>query len=119
MRNSELFISLELISDVPFSGFYGIYFQPAYLPGLLFSSLIGLLFLRYGPKFVFVKMMDDSADPLRGSDGYVGPSVGDLVVVAQHGERLADEGVDGGFTLQVKTVDHGNLFGAGCRLDND
>ena len=64
-------------------------------------------------------MMDDSTDPLRGGDGYVDPGVGDLVVVAQHGERLADEVVDGGFTLLAKAVDHGNLFGAGCRLDND
>ena len=94
-------------------------FNAAYLPGLLFSSLIGLLFLCYGPKFVFVKMMDDSADPLRGSGGYVVLGVGDLVVVAQHGERFEDEVVDGGFTLLAKAVDHGNLFGAGCRLDND
>ena len=46
--------------------------------------------------------MDDSTDPLRGGGGYVDPSVGDLVVVAQHGERLAGEVVDGGFTLQGK-----------------
>ena len=63
--------------------------------------------------------MDDSADPLRGSGGYVVLSVGDLVVVVQHGERFGDEVVDGGFTLLAKAVDHGNLFGAGCRLDND
>ena len=63
--------------------------------------------------------MDDSTDPLRGGDGYVDPGDGDLVVVAQHGERLAGEVVDGGFTLQAKAVDHKNLFGAGCRLDND
>ena len=75
------------------------FFNTAYLPGLLFSSLIGLLFLRDGPKFVFVKMMDESAVPLRGGDGYVDPGVGDLVVVAQHGERFTDEVVDGGFTL--------------------
>ena len=48
---------------------------------------------------MFVKMMDESADPLRGSDGYVDPGDGDLVGVAQHGERLAGEVVDGGFTL--------------------
>ena len=63
--------------------------------------------------------MDESADPLRGGDGYVDLGVGDLVVVAQHGERFTDEVADGGFTLQAKAVDHGNLFGAGCRLDND
>jgi len=64
-------------------------------------------------------MMDDSADPLRGSGGYVVLGVGDLVVVAQLGERFEDEVEDGGFTLLAKAVDHGNLSGAGCRLDND
>ena len=44
-------------------------------------------------------MMDDSADPLRDSGGYVVLGVGDLVVVAQHGERFTGEVVDGGFTL--------------------
>ena len=44
-------------------------------------------------------LMDESADPLRGGDGYVDPGVGNLVVVAQHGERFTDEVVDGGFTL--------------------
>ena len=44
-------------------------------------------------------MMDESAVPLRGGDGYVDPGVGDLVVVAQHGERFTGEVVDGGFTL--------------------
>ena len=63
--------------------------------------------------------MDESTDPLRGGGGYVDPGVDNLVVVVQHGERFTDEVVDGGFTLQAKTVDHGNLFGAGCRLDND
>ena len=63
--------------------------------------------------------MDDSADPLRGSGGYVVLGVGDLVVVAQLGERFEDEVEDGGFTLLAKAVDHGNLSGAGCRLDND
>ena len=63
--------------------------------------------------------MDDSADSLRGSGGDVVLGVGDLVVVAQLGERFEDEVEDGGFTLLARAVDHGNLSGAGCRLDND
>ena len=43
--------------------------------------------------------MDESADPLRGSDGCVDLGDGDLVVVARHGERFTGEVVDGGFTL--------------------
>ena len=64
-------------------------------------------------------MMDDSVRPLRDSGCKVVLGDGVLVVVAQHGERLGGEVVDGGFTLLAKAVDHGNLFGAGCRLDND
>ena len=67
---------------------------------------------------MFVKMMDESADPLR-DDGYVDLGDGNLVVVVRHKERFASEVVGGGFTLWVKADDHGNLFGAGCRLDND
>ena len=39
VRNSGLFISPELISDIPFSGFYGIYFQHGLStrPSILFS----------------------------------------------------------------------------------
>ena len=62
--------------------------------------------------------MDESADPLRG-DGYVDLGDGNLVVVVRHEERFTCEVVGGGFTLWVKADDHGNLFGAGCRLDND
>ena len=40
------------------------------------------------------------------------------MVVAQHGEQLEGGVVGGDLTLQVEAVDHGNLFGAGCRLDN-
>ena len=67
---------------------------------------------------MFVKMMDESADPLRG-DGYVDLGDGNLVVVVRHGERFTSEVVGGGFTLRAKADDHGNLFGAGCRLDID
>ena len=67
---------------------------------------------------MFVKMMDESADPLR-DDGYVDLGDGNLVVVVRHEERFTSEVVDDGFTLWVKPGDHGNLFGAGCRLDND
>ena len=67
---------------------------------------------------MFVKMMDESADPLR-DDGYVDLGDGNLVVVVRHEERFTSEVVGGGFTLWVKADDHGNLFGAGCRLDND
>ena len=66
---------------------------------------------------MFVKMMDESADPLR--DGDVDLAGGDLVVVVRHEERFTSEVVGGTFTLRVKVDDHGNLFGAGCRLDND
>ena len=67
---------------------------------------------------MFVKMMDESADPLR-DDGYVDLGDGNLVVVVRHEERFTSEVVGGTFTLRVKAGDHGNLFGAGCRLDND
>jgi len=67
---------------------------------------------------MFVKMMDESADPLR-DDGYVDLGDGNLVVVVRHEERFTSEVVGGTFTLRVKVDDHGNLFGAGCRLDND
>ena len=43
--------------------------------------------------------MDESADPLRGGDGYVDLADGNLVVDARHGERFASEVVDGGFAL--------------------
>ena len=91
------------------------FFNAAYLPGLLFSSLIGLLFLRDGPKFVFVKMMDDSVGLLRGSSCRVVLDDGFLAVVVRHVEQLGGGVVGDVLTLQVKVADHGNLFGAGCR----
>ena len=67
---------------------------------------------------MFVKMMDESTDPLR-DDGYVDLGDDGFVVVVRHEERITSEVVGGGFALQAKAGDHGNLFGAGCRLDID
>ena len=90
-------------------------FNAAYLSGLLFSSLIGLLFLRDGPKFVFVKMMDESVRLLRSSDSRAVLNDGFLAVVVQHVEQLGGGVVGDVFALRARVADHGNLFGAGCR----
>ena len=62
--------------------------------------------------------MDDSVGLLCGSSRRVALADDVLVVVAQLGEQLEDEAVDGDLTLLVGVANHGKLIGAGCRLDN-
>ena len=62
--------------------------------------------------------MDDSVGLLCSSNCRVALADDVLVVVAQLGEQLGDEAVDGDLTLLAGVANHGKLIGAGCRLDN-